>query len=64
MRDLVISGPLLEPEIDAGAKFANLPLIPVVTTLYEFIRIEMKEAGKELKALPIPDHSHKTKTKP
>ncbi len=64
MRDLVISGPLLEPEIDAGAKFANLPLITVVTTLYEFIRIEMKEAGKELKALPIPDHSHKTETKP
>lgn len=54
VRDLVVSGPLLEPEIDAGAHYGPLPLVPMLASMYDFIRQEMKESGKELKALPAP----------
>ncbi|MFK7910741.1 MAG: hypothetical protein AB8F34_09060 [Akkermansiaceae bacterium] len=52
MRDLVVSGPLLEPQIDAGAKYASIPLAKMLVILYDFVREEIMEAGQTMKTLP------------
>ncbi len=52
MRDLVVSGSLADPVVDAGEKNADFPVGQVVTTTLKFIREEMKEEGKDLAPVP------------
>lgn len=62
--DLLVSGSLLEPNIDLGSDHADVPLFPLVAEIVGFIRNEMKEEGKELKALPAPKHHQVKAPKP
>ncbi len=52
MRDLVVSGSLADPVVDAGEKNADLPVGQIVTSTLKFIREEMKEEGKDLAPVP------------
>jgi hypothetical protein len=52
MRDLVVSGSLADPMVDAGKKNVDLPVAQVVMTTLKFIREEMKEEGKNLAPVP------------
>ncbi len=52
MRNLVISGSLAEPMVDLGDGRTDLPIFQLVSTVFDFIREEMKEEGKELQVIP------------
>lgn len=51
-RDVYITGPLSNPNIDLGAKHRDLSLWQTISAVLRFIRIEMKEEGVELKSVP------------
>lgn len=60
-RDLLVSGNLTDPVVDAGHLNANLPVWQIVVSTLNFIREEMKEEGKELAPLPNKDLLNKKK---
>lgn len=51
-RDVYITGPLFNPNIDLGKQHLDLPLKQTLSRVMDFIRIEMKEEGVILKPLP------------
>ena len=59
MRDLLVTGPLLDPVVDAGEKHSQINASELMQTLLRFIRREMREQGVNLKPLPgeTPDNS-------
>lgn len=52
VRDLLVSGSLADPVIDAGSKNSSLSVWQLVSATLDFVRDEMKEEGKELPPLP------------
>lgn len=50
--DLLVSGPLMEPQVDLGVQHDDLPLLPLIGKVMDFIRYEMKEAGKDMRPFP------------
>jgi len=45
VRDLLVSGSLMEPMVDAGYNHEEIPVWPMVQSTLQFIREEMKEEG-------------------
>lgn len=52
VRDLLVSGSLVDPVMDAGYQHTDVPVWEIVFSTLKFIREEMKEEGKELAPLP------------
>ena len=59
MRDLVIYGPLLEPEIDAGTGHKLVPLYLMIDAFYDPHKGEGSESGQINKPAPIPSAATK-----
>lgn len=60
-RDVHLTGPLTEPLVDVGARHEQLTLWQTLVATLQFIRVEMKEEGVDLKPLPNKDllnHRH------
>ncbi|MGJ8676190.1 MAG: hypothetical protein ACSHX0_01600 [Akkermansiaceae bacterium] len=58
VRDLVISGNLKDPLVDAGDKKEQMPLSRVIELAMTFIRNEMKEEGKVLQPISNQEMLH------
>ncbi len=50
-RDIHVMGPLMDPSIDIGRKHADLPLWQSLSSVLNFIRVEMKEEGVDLRPI-------------
>jgi len=61
VRDLLISGSLTDPVVDAGHLHESQPVGEIVGSTLNFIREEMKEEGKELAPVPNKELLNKKK---
>lgn len=59
MRDLLVSGSLSDPVIDAGGRHEEIPLWGMMEKVVQFVRGEMKEEGEILEETPMEMWNHK-----
>ena len=59
VRDLVISGPLLEAEINAGADYESILVGQIIAEIHKFFSGEKNDGSSDLKATPVPSDTEK-----